>query len=219
MPNKGYLTRSAPATGTAALAGYPRCWTDVAKRRRGVAQDTNRRVAGLLIAIASVCWLLGCQQVSKGGGLLPLRSTENQYSGTKLAGRTFQCKSDEVAAAGFWRDLASGRVKQSASVAKQSSITIWRIALKGQVAEVTAFTGATETVEEPQIFTIEETTGGLLLIYRDRAPGESPQIITIDPGNGSFVYSSQHVKPNPKQGQRLSRFMHALPVGRRRPTT
>ena len=160
-----------------------------------MAQDTSRTVAGLLIVIGSVCWHSSCQQMSQGGGLLPPRATETQYSGAPLQGTTFQCKSDEVAAAGFWRDLASRRVKQSASVAKQSSITIWRIALKGRNAEVTAFTGATETVEEPQIFTVEQTTGGLLLIYRDRAPGESPQIITIDPGNGSFVYSSQHVNP------------------------
>jgi hypothetical protein len=167
----------------------------VAKRESAVPHDTTRTVAGLLIAIGSVCSQSSCQQASKGAGLVPPPAADVQYTGAPLLGNAFQCKSDEVAAAGFWRDLISKQVKQSASVAKQRSITIWRVALKGPIAEVTAFTGATQTVEEPQIFTVEHTTGGLLLIYRDRASGESPQIITIDPGNGSFVYGSQHVNP------------------------
>ena len=160
-----------------------------------MAQDKTRRIAGLLLAAGSAWWIASCQRVAKSGSPMPARASETHYAGAPLQGRTFQCKSDEVAAAGFWRDLASGRVKQSASVAKQSGTSFWRITLKGPIAEVGGFTEATQVVEETLVFTVEEATGGLLLIYRDRAVGESPQIITIDTGNGSFVYSSQHVNP------------------------
>ena len=157
--------------------------------------EGSRTIAGLFFAAGSIFVVSGCEQVSKAKGVAAPRSSESQYVGMPLQGSTFQCKSDEVAAAGFWRDVTSGSVKQEASVAKQSGTTYWRIALKGRTAEVAGFSAATQMVDEPQVFTVEQTTGGLLLIYRDRAPGESPQIITIDLGNGSFVYSSQHVNP------------------------
>lgn len=160
-----------------------------------MAVDRPSRLATLLIAAITTSGTSSCEQVSKTKSLPPPQSSETRYVGIPLQGTTFQCKSDEVAAAGFWRDVTSNSVKQQASVAKQSGTTYWRITLKGRIAEVTGFSATTQTVDEPQMFTVEQTTGGLLLIYRDRAPGESTQIITIDLGNGSFVYSSQHVNP------------------------
>jgi hypothetical protein len=129
------------------------------------------------------------------GGCQRIATARGEYRGIALRGTTFLCKSDDVAAAGFWRDIDSKRVTRDASVTKQSNTTTWRIKLLGQTAEVIAYTGATQTVEAPERFTVEQATGGLMLVSADRGAGESPQVITIDPTNGSFVYSSQHVSP------------------------
>jgi len=72
--------------------------------------------------------------------------------------------------------------------------TKWRIDLKENFAVVTRFSGATETLEAPEKFTFEGTpTGGLLFVSKERRSGFSPQIITIDPSNGSFVYTAPFV--------------------------
>ena len=44
-PNKGmHLTRSALATGTAALVGDPQCWADIEKERDAAAQHEAQQL-------------------------------------------------------------------------------------------------------------------------------------------------------------------------------
>ena len=118
-----------------------------------------------------------------------------EYKGRELKGDTFLCRSSEVAEAGFVRDLGTLRVDQTAAVSKQSRVTTWRITLRGATAEVITFSGATQALERPEVYGVERTTGGLLLVWQSREAGQSPQIITIDALNSSFVYSTQHVNP------------------------
>src|SRR5688572_9346634 len=61
------------------------------------------------------------------------------YSGAPLEGAVFLCKSDNVTAGGFRRELESGRVVQIAEVTRQKSFTTWRITIRRDQAEVAAF--------------------------------------------------------------------------------
>lgn len=104
------------------------------------------------------------------------------------------CKCNDLASAGF-RLLASGDVRKYGSLGEEPTTT-WRITIKGDVAKVVCFSGASQQIEEPELFSVERTlVGGLLLISKGRGYGHSPQVITIDPRNSSFVYSSQSVGP------------------------
>ena len=108
-------------------------------------------------------------------------------------GMALQCKSDQVASGGFWR-TPSGSTEEGGKLGKESNTTTWRISIKGKTADVVRFAGATQSLDEPEVFDLEDTGGGLLLTSR-RGSGESPQIITIDLASSSFVYSSQYVSP------------------------
>ena len=62
------------------------------------------------------------------------------------------------------------------------------------MAEVIRFNENFEELEAPVRFSFEVTPGGgFLLVKTIRSPGTSPEVISIDPLNSSFVYSSQHV--------------------------
>lgn len=116
------------------------------------------------------------------------------YSGPKLTGDVFLCTSDQNTAGGYWYDAAKETVEQGASIRRESKVTTWRIKLRKNDADVIRFSGASQTIEDPEIYSVEVTrTGGLLMVWQNRPSGFSPQIITIDPTNSSFVYSSQHV--------------------------
>ena len=117
------------------------------------------------------------------------------YRGQKLASSTVMCKASQLAAAGFWRNLTDETVNERASIEQEPKPTYWRITLLGQsgTAQVIRFNANLEALEAPVIFTAEPTLGGgLLLVRRNREPGMSPETISIDPINSSFVYSSQH---------------------------
>jgi hypothetical protein len=73
---------------------------------------------------------------------------------------------------------------------RQSRATTWRITLQGNRADVIRFSGASQTIEEPEVYSLEQTTSGILLTYQKRSASESLQVITIDPSNSSFVYST-----------------------------
>jgi hypothetical protein len=119
---------------------------------------------------------------------------KESYTGTELSLQSsLQCKSDQLASGGFWRTGADA-IEQGGRLGRESRITTWRITIQEKIAEVARFSGATQTLDEPQLFNVERTSGGLLLTST-RQPGESLQIITIDPSSSSFVYSSQHVSP------------------------
>jgi hypothetical protein len=118
-----------------------------------------------------------------------------KHKGVELKTDTFLCKSNYLAAAGFWRNFNDSTIEEGIVISDESKTTTWRITLKGITAEVIRYSGATETLEQPEIFSVEPTIGGFLLISKQRSLGESTQIITIDVSSSSFVYSSQHVNP------------------------
>lgn len=118
-----------------------------------------------------------------------------KYRGTELKSKTLICKSNRVASAGYWRNFDDKTMDVGASISTESKTSTWRITLKEHAAEVIRHSGATQMIEQPEIYSLEPTVSGLLLVWRDRALGESPQIITIDISNSSFVYSTQHVNP------------------------
>jgi hypothetical protein len=109
------------------------------------------------------------------------------------------CKASLLAAADFWRDEATTTVHQGARIEQEAKPTYWRIAFVGPfvgqsgTAQVIRFSANAEALEASIIFTAEITAGGgLLFVKKTREPGTSPETISIDPLNSSFVYSSQH---------------------------
>lgn len=117
------------------------------------------------------------------------------YTGPELTTPTVICRASQLAAAGFWRNLANAMVDEGARIEEETKPTYWRITFSGQTgsAEVIRFTANLEAIEAPVTFSAELTPGGgLLLVSKNREPGTSPETISIDPVNSSFVYSSQH---------------------------
>lgn len=114
------------------------------------------------------------------------------YSGRRLEGAVFLCRSDNVTAGGFRKELDSGKVVQIAELARQQSVTTWRITIRRDDATVVAFTGATQTLEPTEAFSLQRTDSAIALF---RQEGLNSQAITIDLGNSSFVYSGQSVNP------------------------
>jgi hypothetical protein len=117
------------------------------------------------------------------------------YTGPKLASPIIMCKASQLAIAGFWRNLGDATVHEGARIEQETKPTYWRVSIIEQrgTAQVIRFNANFETLESPVIFTAEPTPGGgLLLVRKDRESGTSPETISIDPDNSSFVYSSQH---------------------------
>jgi hypothetical protein len=117
------------------------------------------------------------------------------YTGPKLSASTVICKASHLAAAGFWRNLADAKVHEGARIEAEPRPTYWRVSISGQTgtAQVIRFNANLEALEAPVTFSVEPTPGGgLLLVRKSREPGASPEAISIDPANSSFVYSSQH---------------------------
>jgi hypothetical protein len=102
----------------------------------------------------------------------------------------FLCRSDDVTAGGFRKELQSGKVVQITEVARQQRVTTWRISIRQDDATVTAFTGATQTLEAQESFAVRRTEKAMALFRRD---GLNFQTITIDLENSSFVYSGHSV--------------------------
>jgi hypothetical protein len=117
------------------------------------------------------------------------------YSGTDLSSLTWTCKSSRVTAAGYWRDIHKNSIDAGSVISTESEVSTWRISVKDNVgAEVTRYSGASQTVGKAQMFSAAFTTGGIQLISQ-HSPSESPEVITIDLDSSSFVYSTQHVNP------------------------
>ena len=120
------------------------------------------------------------------------------YTGPKLSTATVICKANQLAAAGFWRNPPGEKVYEGARIEKEPKPTYWRVAISAQTetAQVIRFNANLEALEAPVAFSAEPTPGGgFLFVKKTREPGTSPEIISIDPANSSFVYSSQHVNP------------------------
>ena len=117
------------------------------------------------------------------------------YSGAKLTSSTLLCKSNNMVAGGFWR-TKGGSVEEGTYMTKEPQPTFWKIIMKSDlgIAHVIRFNANSEELTSPEFYNLEITPpGGVLLIKADRVKGTSPETITIDPNNSSFVYSSQHV--------------------------
>ena len=120
------------------------------------------------------------------------------YTGPKLSAPTVICKASQLAAGGFWRSQSGDKVHEGARIEKESKPTYRRVAISPQTetAVVIRFNANREALEAPVDFSAELTAGGgLLLVKKAREIGTSPEVISIDPVNSSFVYSSQHVNP------------------------
>ena len=117
------------------------------------------------------------------------------YTGPKINSWTLLCKATHMAAGGFWRDLSDTIVSEGARFEKEAKPTHWRISISKEkgTAEVVRFNENFEELTAPARFTFEVTPGGgFLLVKTTRDLGTSPETISIDPLNSSFVYSSQH---------------------------
>jgi len=144
-------------------------------------------------------YLVGPDQLLAGAAIAA-RSADNYerkvpYTGQKLVSSTVMCKANQLAAAGFWRNLTDATVNEGARIEQEPKPTYWRITVLGQggTAQIIRFNANQEALEAPVAFTAEPTPGGALLFVRkNREPGMSPETISIDPLNSSFVYSSQH---------------------------
>ncbi len=116
-------------------------------------------------------------------------SAETPFIGRPIKGTEIVCQSSESVAAGYWRK--DGRVVKDANISA-APLTTWIIIIKGDTAFVSQAGKATVNPDDLTKFTIERAYGGWQLIEKDREFGVSPETITIDPANGSFVYVVQH---------------------------
>jgi hypothetical protein len=120
------------------------------------------------------------------------------YSGQRLQeGSTYQCTSDQVISAGIRRDMVNGKVMDASDNSKQQNVTTWRITLNGSKAAVIAFSGATQSLEAPEEFSVYHNSpiGILLTGVWKRGAALTVQTITIDFSNSSFLYSGQDLSP------------------------
>jgi len=111
----------------------------------------------------------------------------------KLDALTFLCSSNRVVSGGYWG--SEDKVEQGGWVKTEPATSTWRITLNPDVpsAEVFRLSGLSKAPEESETYTLEVTpSGGFLLVWKERLRGFAPQVITIDPANSSFVYSTQH---------------------------
>jgi hypothetical protein len=130
-----------------------------------------------------------------GAGVADAYERKAPYSGPKLTSLTLMCKASHVAAAGFWRNVAAATVHEGARIEQEPQATFWRIAIAdaGGTAQIIRFNANLEALEAPAMFSAEPTPGGgLLFVKANREHGTSPETISVDPTNSSFVYSSQH---------------------------
>lgn len=149
--------------------------------------------------VLSVVVILGITVV----GLVPsiLYSSDSgarkvPYTGPKVSSWNMVCKATHMASSGFWRDLSDATVSEGARFQKEPKPTLWRVSISKEkgTAQVARFNENSEELEAPTNFSAEFTPGGgVLLVKTTRDPGTSPETISIDPLNSSFVYSSQHV--------------------------
>ena len=118
------------------------------------------------------------------------------YTGPRVSSSTLMCKAMHMAAGGFWRNPSDLIVTEGARYQNEGKPTHWRVSISKdkEMAEVIRFNENFEELEASVRFSFEVTPGGgFLLVKTIRNPGTSPEVISIDPLNSSFVYSSQHV--------------------------
>ena len=123
------------------------------------------------------------------------------YTGPEISSLSLICKATHMAAGGFWRDLSNLTVSEGAHYQKESKPTHWRVLISKDegTAEVIRFNENSGELEGPSLFSLEVTRGGgFLLVKTTRDLGNSPETISIDLLNSSFVYfptRESHVEP------------------------
>ena len=147
----------------------------------------------MLKTCIAVVLLFGGSLVTCGAQTRLDYSHQAPYRGSKLEGEVYLCTSDRVAEAGFYRDLGNSTVTESFEVHTQRNVTTWRITIRGNRADVVAFSGSTQTLEESEEFSVVYRGTTAVLLTRQNVVPSAVQTITIDPSNSSFVYSSQNV--------------------------
>lgn len=181
---------SGPGARVARLqAGDRERW--VATNQGRVVMSKGHRIV-LAVALSGLTAIALAPSVSYSAG-----SAERKvpYTGPKISSWTLMCKSAHMAAGGFWRDHSDASVTEGARFQKEAKPTHWRVSISKEkgTAEVIRFNENFEELEAPARFSFEITPGGgFLLVKTARDPGTSPEAISIDPLNSSFVYSSQH---------------------------
>lgn len=112
------------------------------------------------------------------------------------------CESNQAASAGYY-NAEMGRpasaAKRSTALEQQPTVSQWRIdPLPSPTrARVTRYSGVTQQIESPEMWTVERDPVGIgwILFKAERPAGGSPETITITGATLHFVYSSQHVNP------------------------
>ena len=158
----------------------------------------------VVIAMFALVLLLSTYASAAMEGPAPRMDFEklSPYTGSilRLDTLTFLCSSNQVASGGYWGsgenvEGPAPRVEQGGWVKTEPATSKWRITLNPEApsAEVIRLSGLSRPPEESETYTLEVTpSGGFLLVWKERPRGFAPQVITIDPTNSSFVYSTQH---------------------------
>ena len=141
----------------------------------------------------AIALLFGGSLVTSGAQTRLDYSHQEPYRGSKLEGEVYLCTSDRVAEAGYYLDPANRTVTESYEVHTQRNVTTWRITIRGNRADVVAFSGSTQTLEETEEFSVVYRGTAAVLLTRQNVVPSAVQTITIDPSNSSFVYSAQNV--------------------------
>jgi hypothetical protein len=117
------------------------------------------------------------------------RATDDVFVRQRLRSTRIVCESGRTVAVGYWR--LGNQVIQKATQ-ETPAPTRWAIAINDDIAFTKQVGQNTLNPDEITKFRVERAYGGWQLVELDRPIGVSPETITIDPANGSFVYVVQH---------------------------
>jgi len=119
----------------------------------------------------------------------PRGEYEAPYSGPPLPSATKDaatiiCESSLAGSTGYYR--TGDETTAVSSFKKQKDTVAWKISIQHDHAEV-----IDSQLNKNDFIVVKRETDGLALVFVET--GASTQIITIDPRNSSFVYTTQHV--------------------------
>ena len=119
----------------------------------------------------------------------PATAQSDVFGGQRLRADTIVCESSGTVAVGYWHQ--GDKVIERATHESPAS-TRWAITIKDDIAFTKQVGQSTLNPDEITKFRVERAFGGWQLVELERPFGVSPETITIDPANGSFVYVVQH---------------------------
>lgn len=155
--------------------------------------DRYWKIGGIVVAVVAMLFFVSPPSTQASAAMD--FETLSPYKGVALALDTlmFLCSANRVVSGGYWG--SGNNVEQGGWVKTEPATSTWRITLNPDApsAEVFQLSGLSKAPEESETYTLEVTpSGGFLLVWKERLRGFAPQVITIDPANSSFVYSTQH---------------------------